>query len=74
VRVMLDRLDAPWCSIIGDHDVHEKSFANYLSFMMTKRYYSFQIGPISFFPLNAFDMPYPSSFCLLPDQLDWLED
>jgi Icc protein len=31
VRRSLDRLQVPWCAIIGDHDVHEKSFANFLN-------------------------------------------
>src|SRR5712664_4191048 len=30
VREALDQLQVPWCSIIGDHDVHEKNFTNYL--------------------------------------------
>ena len=29
VRGELDRLKVPWCAIIGDHDVHEKSFENF---------------------------------------------
>jgi Icc protein len=33
VRDALDQLQVPWCSTIGDHDVHEKSFTNYLAFM-----------------------------------------
>jgi Icc protein len=30
-RQSLDRLHAPWCAVIGDHDVHEKSSANFLA-------------------------------------------
>jgi Icc protein len=74
VREALDRLQVPWCSIIGDHDVHEKSFTNYLAFMANAKHYSFQIGPARFVALNAFDLPDPGSFCLLPEQLDWLEE
>src|ERR1700688_2334866 len=74
VRETLDLLEAPWCSIIGDHDVQQRSFVNYQSFMAAERYYSFQVGSISFFALNAFDIPDPGSFCLLAGQLDWLED
>ncbi len=74
VRETLDRLHAPWCSIVGDHDVQERSFANYQKFMGPERYYSFQVGSVRFLALNAFDMPDPGSFCLLPRQLDWLED
>jgi 3',5'-cyclic-AMP phosphodiesterase len=33
VRGELDRLKVPWCAIVGDHDVHEKSFANFLEAM-----------------------------------------
>jgi len=42
--------------------------------MAAERYYSFQVGSISFFALNAFDIPDPGSFCLLAKQLDWIED
>jgi 3',5'-cyclic-AMP phosphodiesterase len=70
----LEQLRAPWCSIIGDHDVQERSFVNYQCTLAAERYYWFRIGPISFFALNAFDIPDPGSFCLLAGQLDWLED
>jgi Icc protein len=70
----LDRLQAPWCSIIGDHDVHERSFKNYLTFMAHARQYSFAVGQVRFVALNAFDIPDPASFALLDDQLDWFED
>jgi 3',5'-cyclic AMP phosphodiesterase CpdA len=73
VREAIDRLEVPWCSIIGDHDVHEKSFDNYLAFMAHAKHYSFQIGTARFVALNAFDIPDPGSFCLLDEQLDWLE-
>jgi Icc protein len=73
VRDALDRLQVPWCSIIGDHDVHEKSFSNYLDFMAYAKHYSFQVGAVRFVALNAFDTPHPGSFCLLDEQLDWLE-
>ena len=46
VRDALDRLQAPWCSILGDHDVHEKSFANYLAAMMPEKHYAFAVGPV----------------------------
>jgi 3',5'-cyclic-AMP phosphodiesterase len=73
VRRGLDRLTVPWCSIIGDHDVHEKSFDNYLAFMACAKRYSFQVSGLRFVALNAFDIPDPGSFCLLEEQLDWLE-
>jgi Icc protein len=74
VREALDQLQVPWCSVIGDHDVHEKSFSNYLAFMAHAQHYSFQVGSVRFFALNAFDIPHPGSFCLLDKQLDWLEE
>jgi 3',5'-cyclic-AMP phosphodiesterase len=74
VREALDQLKAPWCSIIGDHDVHEKSFTNYLAFMAHAKHYSFQVGSVRFVALNAFDIPDPRSFCLRDGQLDWLEE
>jgi Icc protein len=74
VREALDRLKVPWCSIVGDHDVHEKSFANFLRFMAEKTHYRFTIGSVEFFALNAFDVPDPGSFILLSDQLIWLEE
>ena len=73
-REALNQLKAPWCSIIGDHDVQQRSYVPYQSTMAPERYYSFRIGPVSFFALNAFDVPDPASFCLLAGQLDWLED
>ena len=74
VRSALDRLRAPWCSIVGDHDVHEKSSTNYLHFMAPDSYYTFAIEGVRFFALNAFDPPHPASFTLLPEQLAWLEE
>jgi hypothetical protein len=74
VRKALDQLQVPWCSIIGDHDVHEKSFTNYLAFMAHAKHYSFQVGSVRFVALNAFDVPDPGSLCLLDGQLDWLEE
>jgi predicted phosphodiesterase len=73
VREALDQLKAPWHSILGDHDVHEKSFANYLAAMSPERHYAFSVGSVRFLALNAFDDPDPRSFALLPDQLDWVE-
>ncbi len=72
VRGALDNLRVPWCCIVGDHDVQEKSFANFLHFMAIRTHYSFTIGTVTFFALNAFDVPDPGSFILLSDQLSWL--
>ena len=74
VRGALDRLRLPWCAIVGDHDVHEKSFANFLQFMMPATHYAFTVGDVRFVALNAFDIPDPGAFCLLPKQLSWLEE
>jgi hypothetical protein len=60
VRQALDRLTTPWCSIIGDHDVHEKSLDNYLEFMAHSKHYSFQVNGLRFVALNAFDIPDPA--------------
>ena len=73
VRSVLEPLQVPWCSIVGDHDVHEESFTNYLNFSQQQTHYSFAIGAVRFIALNAFDTPHPASFCLLPKQLDWLQ-
>jgi 3',5'-cyclic-AMP phosphodiesterase len=35
-RSHLDRLRLPWFGIVGDHDVHEKSFANFQSFIASE--------------------------------------
>jgi hypothetical protein len=74
LRAVLDQLRVPWCSIIGDHDVHEKSFTNFLTFMAHEKHYAFQIDRVRFVALNAFDLPDPGSFALLPAQLDWLKE
>jgi 3',5'-cyclic-AMP phosphodiesterase len=44
VRGELDRLNVPWCAIIGDHDVHEKSFANFKEAMSEQIHYAFTVG------------------------------
>ena len=73
VRSALDQLKAPWCAIIGDHDVHEKSFDNFLAYMGPKTHYDFAVGRLHFFALNAFSVPYPESFEVSDEQLDHLE-
>lgn len=74
VRSALDELHAPWCAIVGDHDVHEKSFDHFLRYMAPMTHYAFEIGDISFIALNAFGIPDPGSFTLLSDELEWLEN
>ena len=71
-RQALDQLALPWCAIVGDHDVHEKSHANFLSAFSRELHYSFTVGDIRFLALNAFDIPEPPSFSILAPQLAWL--
>lgn len=73
VRGELDRLNAPWCAIIGDHDVHEKSFANFLDAMSERTQYAFTVGSVRFVAMNAFDVPDPGSFVVSRDQLAWVK-
>jgi len=73
VRGELDRLNAPWCAIIGDHDVHEKSFANFLEAMSERTQYAFKVGSVRFVAMNAFDVPDPGSFVVSRDQLAWVK-
>jgi 3',5'-cyclic-AMP phosphodiesterase len=73
VRGELDRLKVPWCAIIGDHDVHEKSFANFMEAMSQQTHYAFAVGSVRFVAMNAFDVPHPASFTVSAGQLDWVK-
>jgi Icc protein len=73
VRRELDRLNVPWCAIIGDHDVHEKSFANFLEAMSERTHFAFTVGSVRFVAMNAFDVPHPASFAVSANQLDWVK-
>ena len=73
VRGELDRLRVPWCGIVGDHDVHEKSFGNFRRYISDETRYAFTVGGVRFVAMNAFDVPDPGSFAVLPEQMDWLE-
>jgi 3',5'-cyclic-AMP phosphodiesterase len=73
VRGELDRLKVPWCAIIGDHDVHERSFANFKEAMSEQIYYAFTVGDTRFLAMNAFDVPEPPSFTVSEDQMRWAE-
>lgn len=73
-RAHLDRLQLPWCGIVGDHDVHEKSFDNFQKYIAPELYSAFTIGPYRFLRLNAFSIPKPDSFVLDDEQLRWLEE
>ena len=73
VRGELDRLNLPWCAILGDHDVHEKSFANFKEAMSEQTHYAFTVGETRFLAMNAFDVPEPPSFTVASEQLRWAE-
>ena len=73
VRQALDRLRVPWCAIVGDHDVEQKSFDNFKTFLAPETHYAFTIGNVRYLALNAFDIPEPPSFTVLPEQLVWIE-
>jgi 3',5'-cyclic-AMP phosphodiesterase len=73
VRRELDRLNLPWCAIIGDHDVHERSFASFLEAMSERTHYAFTVGFLHFVAMNAFDVPDPGSFTVNGDQLAWMK-
>lgn len=72
-RHSLDQLNIPWCAIIGDHDVHERSFANFLETMSERTHYAFTVGGLRFLAMNAFDVPEPPSFTVSAEQLRWVE-
>ena len=73
VRGELDRLTVPWCAIVGDHDVHEKSFANFKEAMSEDTHYAFTVGDTRFLAMNAFDVPEPPSFTVSDEQIRWAE-
>jgi 3',5'-cyclic-AMP phosphodiesterase len=72
-RSHLDRLHLPWFGIIGDHDVHEMSFANFQKYIASDLHGAFAIGDVHFFRLNAFSKPRPDAFSVDDEQLAWLE-
>jgi predicted phosphodiesterase len=73
VRGELNRLNVPWCAIIGDHDVHEKSFANFKEAMSEQIHYAFTAGNTRFLAMNAFYVLEPPSFTVSEEQLRWAE-
>jgi len=73
VRRSLDQLQTPWCAILGDHDVHEKSFANFLEAMSPATSFAFTAHSTRFIAMNAFDVAHPGSFTVSEDQLAWVE-
>jgi 3',5'-cyclic-AMP phosphodiesterase len=72
VRGELDRLNVPWCAIVGDHDVQQKSFTNFLEAMSQHTHYAFTVGAVRFVAVNAFDVPDPKSFVVSEQQLAWV--
>ena len=64
VRECVDQLEVPWCGIVGDHDVHEKSFDNFREAISDALYSSFQVGTLRFIRLNVFAEPRPDAFLL----------
>ena len=73
VRGELDRLRAPWCAILGDHDVQQGTFSNFLEAMGEDTRYAFTVGPVRFLAMNAFDIADPGSFVVGKEQLAWVE-
>ncbi len=73
-RGELNRLTVPWWAIIGHHDVHEKSLANFKEAMSEETHYGFTVGDTRFLAMNAFDVPEPASFTVSDKQLRWVED
>jgi hypothetical protein len=41
--------------------------------MSSATHYAFTVGSLRFIALNAFDIPEPGSFSILPDQMQWLQ-
>lgn len=74
VRSHLDKLSIPWCGIVGDHDVHERSFVNFQEFIGEELTSAFTVGNYRFLRLNAFSEPRPDSFIIGADQLAWIEE
>ena len=73
VRGELDRLKVLWCAIVGDHDVHEKRFGNFLEAMAERTHYAFTVGDVRFVAMNAFDVPDPGSFVAGEEQIAWVK-
>jgi predicted phosphodiesterase len=73
VRACVDELTVPWCGIVGDHDVHEKSFANFREAIADSLYGSFEVGSLRLIRLNVFAEPRPDAFLLGDEQFVWLE-
>ena len=73
VRSALDQLRLPWFSIVGDHDVHSRTFDRYCPAMLPMTHYGFEVGNCRFIALNAFSDPVPHSFTMDEQQFAFLE-
>jgi Icc protein len=73
VRSALDQLRLPWFSIVGDHDVHSRTFDRYCRAMLPMTHYGFEVGNCRFIALNAFSDPVPHSFTMGEQQFAFLE-
>jgi len=73
VREAMDRLLVPWYAIVGDHDVHAGSLANFRRYLMPVPAFSFEVSDYRFLALNAFEFEDPKVFDLSEDQLNRLE-
>jgi Icc protein len=69
----LDQLRLPWFSIVGDHDVHSRTFDPYCRAMLPVTHYGFEVGNCRFIALNAFSDPVPQSFSINEQQFAFLE-
>jgi len=73
VRSALDQLRLPWFSIVGDHDVHSRTFDAYCRAMLPMTHYAFEVGNCRFIALNTFSDPVPHSFTVDGQQFVFLE-
>ncbi len=73
VRKALESLTLPWFAIVGDHDVHERSYDNFRRFMGDELRYAFTVGDVRFVAMNAFEEPRPDAFVVSDEGLAWLE-
>jgi len=73
VREAMDRLVVPWYAIVGDHDVHGKTLANFTRYLMPTPVFTFEVADCRFLALNAFDSEDTRVFDLSDDQLNRLE-
>ena len=73
VREAMDCLVVPWYAIVGDHDVHARSLANFTDYLMPEAVFAFEVSSYRFLALNAFESKDPRVFDLSDNQLNRLE-